>query len=193
MKLFEKIIGSHWCFDFVWTTIQNPKHRHDGKCLSLNVTQIGLVTLITLLSLTLTTPTHAANLKVLDKYFYGEVISNGQATHRQKTLRIPNVPDKMCFGWVITVEPSDELVKITEIFTLPGEPELWGGVEDDPYSQTTTTKDRKTATTNRFMPLKSGTLENSWCLTRGDQSGPHHIVVLNGTQVLAEFEFEVYD
>ena len=66
-------------------------------------------------------------------------------------------------------------------------------MEDDPYSQTTTTNDRKVATTNRFMPLKSGKLENTWCLTEGDQSGNHHIVVLNGTQVLAEFEFEVYE
>ena len=138
-------------------------------------------------------PAHAAELKVLDKYFYGEVVISGETGHRKKTTRIPNVPDKMCFGWVITVEPGDELAKITEIFTLPGPPKNWGGVEDDPYSQTTTSPDRKTATTTRFMPLKSGTLENNWCITQGDQSGDHHIVVLYGTQVLAEFEFEVYD
>lgn len=146
-----------------------------------------------LLSFAATTPAHAANLKVLDKYFYGEVITNGEANHRQRTTRIPNIPDKMCFGWVIKVEPIDELAKITEIFTLPGAPKVWGGVDDDPYSLTTTSKDRKTATTNRFVALKTGTLENSWCITEGDQSGTHHIVVLYGAQVLAEFEFEVYD
>ena len=51
----------------------------------------------------------------------------------------------------------------------------------------------KVATTKLFMPLAKGELENSWCLSEGDPSGKHHIVVLNDTQVLAEFEFVVYD
>ncbi len=132
-------------------------------------------------------------LDVLNKYFYGEVILDGEASKRKKTDRIPNVPEKICFGWVIKVKPRSELVKITEIFTLPAAPQAWVGVDDDPYSQTTTSKNRKIATTKRFMPLKNGTLENSWCISKGDPSGSHHIVVLNHTQVLAEFEFEVYD
>ncbi len=132
-------------------------------------------------------------LEVLDKYFYGEVIIDGEASHRKKTSRIPNVPEKICFGWVIKVKPRVGLVKITEIFTLPAAPKAWVGVDDDPYSQTTTSQDQKIATTKRFMPLKNGILENSWCISKGDPSGSHHIVVLNNTQVLAEFEFEVYD
>jgi len=133
------------------------------------------------------------NIEVLDKYFYGEVTINGERSHRTKTTRIPNIPDRMCFGWVVNVKPRDELAKITEIFTLPDEPEIWGGVEDDPYSQTTTSKDRKIATTNFFVALKKGEIENSWCITKGDKSGPHQIIVLYGSQVLAEFEFELYD
>ncbi len=132
-------------------------------------------------------------LEVLDKYFFGEVVIDGEANHRKKTNRIPNVPEKVCFGWVIKVKPSGELVKITEIFTLPAAPKAWVGVDNDPYSQTTTSQDRKIATTRRFMPLKNGILENSWCIGKGDPNGSHHIVVLNNTQVLAEFEFEVYD
>ena len=135
----------------------------------------------------------ADKLEVLDSYFFAELASDNENEIRTKTTRIPNIPDKICFGWVINVTPSDELAKITEIFTLPQAPKVWGGVEDDPYSQTITTQDRKTATTNRFASLKKGKLENSWCLTKGDPSGDHHIVVLYGTQVLAEFEFEVYE
>ncbi len=145
-------------------------------------------------SLLATTSTHSADkLEVLDSYFFAQLASDEKNELRTKTTRIPNIPDKICFGWVINVTPSDELAKITEIFTLPQAPKVWGGVEDDPYSQTTTTQDRKTATTNRFASLKKGKLENSWCLTKGDPSGDHHIVVLYGTQVLAEFEFVVYE
>ncbi len=146
------------------------------------------------LSLLATTFAQSANkLEVLDSYFFAQLASENENEIRTKTTRIPNIPDKICFGWVINVTPSDELAKITEIFTLPQAPKIWGGVEDDPYSQTITTQDRKTATTNRFASLKKGKLENSWCLTKGDPSGDHHIVVLYGTQVLAEFEFEVYE
>jgi len=133
------------------------------------------------------------DIDVLDQYFYADVLTAGSNSIRKKTNRIPNIPDKICFGWVIDVKPADQLVKITEIFTLPAAPDKWGGVENDPYSQTTTSNNRKTATTIRFMALKTGKLENSWCLSQGDASGDHHIIVLNGDQILAEFEFEVYD
>lgn len=135
----------------------------------------------------------AAEIKVLDKYLYAEFTLNGETGSRFKTDRIPNLPDKACFGWVVKVTPSDKLFKITEIFTLPGAPKEWGGVDQNTYSPTKTSADGKIATTARFMSLKSGVLENSWCLSNGDESGMHHIVVLNGQQVLAEFEFEVYD
>jgi hypothetical protein len=135
----------------------------------------------------------AQDIEVLDQCFYGEIITNESDSVRKKTNRIPNIPDKVCFGWVIDVKPANRLIKITEIFTLPTAPDIWGGVEDDPYSQTTTSNDRKIATTNRFMALKTGKLENSWCLGKGDASGDHHIIVLNADQVLAEFQFEVYD
>ena len=135
----------------------------------------------------------AQDIEVLDRYFYGEVATSESENVRKKTNRIPNIPDKVCFGWVIAVKPADRLVKITEIFTLPAAPDNWGGVDDNPYSQTTTSSDRRIATTNRFMALKTGQLENSWCLAEGDSSGDHHIIVLNGDQVLAEFQFEVYD
>lgn len=131
-------------------------------------------------------------LEVLDQYFFGETIDNGVALNREKTTRIPNIPDKMCFGWVVKVKPSDELVKITEIFTLPAPPATWGGIDEDPYSQTRTTDQGQVATTKMFVSLAKGTLENSWCLTKGDQNGTHHIVILHQKQVLAEFEFEVY-
>ena len=135
----------------------------------------------------------APKLVVLEKSFYGEIITDGQRSHKRFTNRIPNVANKVCFGWVIKITPRDELVKITEIFTLPAAPKQWEGVEDDPYSQTTTSNDRKVATTNRFMALGKGELKNSWCISEGDPSGTHQIIVLYDTQVLAEFEFEVYD
>ena len=135
----------------------------------------------------------APDIEVQDHYLYAQFTLNGETGSRIKTDRIPNLPGKVCFGWVIKVKPSDDLPKITEIFTLPAVPKEWGGADDDPYSSIKTSKDRKTATSVRFMSLKSGVLENSWCLSKGDQSGTHHIVVLNGQQVLAEFEFDVYD
>ncbi len=134
-----------------------------------------------------------SKIEVVDKYFYAEFTINGETGSRFKTFRVPNLPDKVCFGWVINIKPNNDLVKITEIFTLPAAPEEWGGVDDNSYSATKTSDDGKTATTNRFISLKSGVIENSWCLSEGDQSGLHHIVVLNDQQVLAEFEFEVYD
>jgi hypothetical protein len=140
-----------------------------------------------------TSNAQAQDIKVLDQYFYGEIFTDESGSVRKKTNRIPNIPDKVCFGWVIDIEPADQLIKITEIFTLPAAPDKWDGVENDPYSQTTTSNDRKIATTNRFMALKTGKLENSWCLGKGDVSGDHHIVVLNADQVLAEFRFEVYE
>ena len=85
----------------------------------------------------------ADKLEVLDSYFFAQLASDDKNELRTKTTRIPNIPDQICFGWVINVTPSDELAKITEIFTLPTAPKVWGGVEDDPYSQTTTTQDRK--------------------------------------------------
>jgi hypothetical protein len=154
---------------------------------------IGIVAIAGIL-LTMNLPSRgAANLEVLDKYFYGEIVTDGKSSHRRNTNRIPNIPDMVCFGWVIKVKPRQELAKITEIFTLPAAPENWIGPDEDPYSQTMTSQDRKVATTNRFMALGKGQLGNSWCISKGDPSGFHHIVVLSGTQILAEFEFEVYD
>ena len=166
------------------------KREYDETRLSVG----HMLAVLFVFSLFAATPAQSANsIEVLDSYFFAELKSDDEDDLRTKSTRIPNIPDKICFGWVVKVTPRDELAKITEIFTLPHAPKIWGGVEDDPYSQTTTTQDRKTATTNRFASLKNGKLENSWCLTKGDPSGDHHIVVLYGTQVLAEFEFEVYD
>ena len=135
----------------------------------------------------------ASNLVVLEKYFFGEINIDGRGSHKKITKRIPNIPGRMCFGWVIKIKPLDKLAKITEILTLPAEPKDWEGVEDDPYSQTTTFNGRKIAKTIRFMALGKGELENTWCLSEGDPNGPHKIIVLYDTQILAEFDFEVYE
>jgi len=146
-----------------------------------------------LLLITANSAIGAPKLQVIDKYFFGELVTDDNSKRQRGIKRLPNVPDRVCFGWVIKVAPRDELIKITEIFTLPATPEIWGGIEGNPYSGTTTSADGKVATTKLFMPLAKGELENSWCLSEGDPSGIHHIVVLNDAQVLAEFEFEVYD
>ncbi|MCP4182059.1 MAG: hypothetical protein GY761_01890 [Hyphomicrobiales bacterium] len=135
----------------------------------------------------------AEEIEVLGQYFYGEIAIDESHKVRKKINRIPNIPEKTCFGWVINVKPANQLVKITEILKLPAAPKIWDGVEDNSYSQTTTSNDRKTATTKQFMALKSGKLENSWCLSKGDPSGDHHIIVLKEDQILAEFEFVIYD
>ena len=121
----------------------------DGKIIA--------VVIIAVASFLLTLPSRGAeNLEVLDKYFFGELVTDDNSKRQRGIKRLPNVADRIYFGWVIKVAPRDELVKITEIFTLPATPESWGGIEDDSYSGTTTSAKGKVPTTKLFMPLAKG-------------------------------------
>jgi hypothetical protein len=104
---------------------------------------------------------------------------------------VPLIPDHVCFGWRIRVSGTDTVVKQVEELILPVAPDVWVGIEDDEFSPTQLSADRRTATTTTFVTPQDGWMENTWCIAPGDPAGPHTIRVTADGALLREFDFTV--
>jgi hypothetical protein len=128
---------------------------------------------------------------VEDSQFLVYLIGPGGSTDIIESDIVPLIPDHVCFGWRIRISGTGKVVKQVEELTLPIAPQAWVGIEDDEYSPTQLSADRRTATTTTFVTPQDGWLENTWCIAPGDPAGPHTIRVLAEGSLLREFDFTV--
>ena len=105
---------------------------------------------------------------------------------------VPLIPNLVCYGWRIRLAGAEGLVRFKEVFSLPTEPEVWGG-ENDEFSTSAIAKDRTTSVTERFAPLQDGWIDNSWCVADGDPKGWYSMEVHINGQFAKRFDFQVRD
>jgi len=104
------------------------------------------------------------------------------------TRKVPLVPGQI-YGWVVTVNPTQEEVSWREEFTLPGKPVTWGG--PDPNASQTISSDRKTSVKEGKVVPDRGVIANTWTVAPGDPQGRYVIRVFIGNRLARTFEFDV--
>lgn len=132
------------------------------------------------------------NLQVLDSDFQLLLTQTDGSVIAQSTTTIPLIPDASCFQWTVKVDAKGPL-RIKEVLKLPDAPETWGEADDNEFSPTATSADRKSAVTTLFMAAKDGVLTNGWCIAAGDPVGHYRIEVFYEEQSLKTFEFDVVE
>lgn len=103
---------------------------------------------------------------------------------------VPLVPNLACYGWRIRVLDIQGTVKMREVFTLPKEPDYWGG-ETDEFGTNRIVGDRRTSITERFEVLRDGWVANSWCVAEGDPEGRYTMEVFINDVFIERFDFLV--
>ena len=105
------------------------------------------------------------------------------------TTVAPLVPGQCCFGWRIKVPADTGIIKFREEFTVPSEPEYWGG-EDNHFATNVIINDRRTSITNRFAVPDKGWIENLWCFVEGDPEGNYSMRVYLNEIFVQQFDFQ---
>jgi hypothetical protein len=119
--------------------------------------------------------------------FLFDAHGNEVVTHSNN---VPLIPNRACYGWRIQLAGVDGLIKFREVFTLPEEPNFWGG-EINEYSPNAISKDRHTSVTEKFSILKNGWISNSWCVAEGDPEGKYSMDVYILGEFIKRFNFNV--
>ncbi|WP_162938169.1 hypothetical protein [Kiloniella sp. EL199] len=127
---------------------------------------------------------------VSESNFHALIIDKNGVTRKYETTVIPNIPDFVCYGWQLQLTNADNLVKFTEKFSLPSEPDYWAN-EDNKYATNTISNDRKTSVTEKFVVPDNEWIENSWCIAEGDPNGIYTMEVFISGALAHEFKFEI--
>ncbi len=133
----------------------------------------------------------AIPLVVTGGTFESELSGDDGAVVKTVTTAIPYIPGRSCYRWTIRVKPRRGIAAVSERFTLPAEPEVWGGVENSTESGTKLSSSRRIAVTDLIVPTKTGRFDHSWCVAQGDPEGPHRIDVFQGKRLLRRFDFRI--
>ncbi len=126
---------------------------------------------------------------VVESHFYVTLPNPDESVTLLETREVPLIPG-VCYTWTIRLSGKDELLKYREVLKLPAAPAFVSG-DDDPYSPTKISKDRKTVETTLFTVPRQGMIDGGWCIVAGDPAGPHTIEVFSGEQLLRRFDFEL--
>ena len=127
---------------------------------------------------------------ISDAIFYFSVIGSDGTVRKFERNVVPNIPKNVCYGWRLKLKNASNIVKFTEEFSLPSEPNYWPN-EDDSYATNTVSKDRKSSLTQKFVTPKHGWIENGWCIVEGDPLGIYKMKIFISDVFVYEFEFEV--
>ncbi len=104
--------------------------------------------------------------------------------------RVPLIPGRACYGWRARVTGGAGQVAFREILSLPGDPPIRNG-EDDQHGTTEKAKDRKKTVTERFVRPRDGWISNFWCVAKGDPEGTYAMEVFIAEQFVKRFDFDV--
>lgn len=150
-----------------------------------------LLRALSILALALTVaPVRAEEQRsVVESHFYVALPSPDESLTLLETNEVPLIPG-VCYSWMIRLSGKDELLKYREVLKLPAPPAFVSG-DDDPYSPTKTSADRKTVETTLFTVPDQGVVDGGWCVVAGDPVGPHTIEIYADDQLLQRFEFEL--
>lgn len=127
---------------------------------------------------------------VLDKVFWISLVDRQGNEFIYESNRVPLMPNRACYGWRIRLSEVKGVIRFKEIFSLPTQPDFWGG-ERNEYSPNTITKDRQTSVTEKFAAPDKGWISNSWCVAEGDPEGHYSMEVSINNKFIERFEFEV--
>ena len=137
---------------------------------------------------------NATPLQIEETKFFVQLFapSDGSSTISREfdATVVPLVPLRSCYGWRIKVTPSIKLIRFREEFTLPSEPKLWSGENND-FATNKIIDERRTSITTRFVTPDKGWVENVWCVVEGDPEGNHSMKVYFNDQFIKLFDFEV--
>jgi hypothetical protein len=92
------------------------------------------------------------------------------------------------YGWVMKLRTDKPKVHYREEFTLPGAASNWGTAGSP---ETKVGADRKTAVSERDVPLADGVILNAWSVADGDPPGHYVIRVTVEDQPARQFDFDV--
>lgn len=127
---------------------------------------------------------------VVDKQFLVSLVDNHGKVFVHESNRVPLIPNRACYGWRIRLSGVEGIVRFREIFSLPTQPEYWGG-EGNEFSPNKITKDRRTSVTEKFATPDEGWIGNSWCVAEGDPVGRYWMEVSINNVFVERFEFDV--
>ena len=150
---------------------------------------VRLILTVLLLVLVISTQSQAASVKAAE-FLVSLHDREGNQTMIYQSNLVPLIPNRVCYGWRIRLASDKGLIKFKEIFSLPTEPEFWGG-ENDEFSPNAIAKDRKTSVTERFAYVKDGWISHSWCVAKGDPEGKYTMEVYIEGEFAKRFDFEV--
>ena len=146
------------------------------------------------LFLTSSMPARSAELVIEDTKFVVKLFTKPKAgteiSQDLFTTVAPLVPGQCCFGWRIKVPADTGIIKFREEFTVPSEPEYWGG-EDNHFATNVIINDRRTSITNQFVVPDKGWIENLWCFVEGDPEGDYSMKVYLNEKFIEQFDFKV--
>jgi len=93
-----------------------------------------------------------------------------------------------CYDWHLRLGKTKGAVEITELYTLPAEPESWGISEG---SAIVVSDDRMSATSTLSLTPEDGWIGSGWCVSDGDPAGDYSFEITSGGTLLHRFVFEL--
>jgi len=82
-----------------------------------------------------------------------------------------------CYDWHLKLGKTKGAVEITELYTLPAEPESWGISEG---SAIVVSDDRMSATSTLSLTPEDGWIGSGWCVSDGDPEGAYSFEIRSG-------------
>ena len=149
---------------------------------------VRLILTVLLLLLAIFTKSQAASLEAAEFLVSLRDHEGNQATYQSNL--VPLIPRLACYGWRIRLANAKGLIKFKEVFSLPTEPEFWGG-ENDEFNPSAIAKNRKSSVTEKFAHVRDGWISHSWCVAEGDPEGKYMMEVYIEGKFVKRFDFEV--
>jgi len=106
----------------------------------------------------------------------------------ESTTLVPLLADT-CYNWHLKFGKTKGDVAVTEVYTLPAPPEVWG-LND---SNITVSDDQLSAISELTLTPEDGWIASGWCVSAGDPAGAYSFVIKSGETVLHTFEFELQE
>lgn len=100
-----------------------------------------------------------------------------------RTNVVPLWPDKVCFGWTMTIDGPDRKVDLTEILTLSSPSTNWG------HGPETVVENGNKATTKVKVDVVDHRISRAWCIVEGDPPGQYRYNIFIDGQHRTEFVY----